>query len=478
MGLSVAGVWPAAKRSSGWRIKVSVVGVDVLAVALAMLFAYVLTESVLGASRNGPFASNATLGLFSLPIWLICIARCGLYRLKNVTDRLSEFRRIVRATLCSLLATASLGFALKIDASRGWLALLFCTAVIALTTGRGIVRSTLATRRRRGELLRSVLVVGGNAEALALAETLTGDPAHGYRVLGFLSDHPLADPVAGLSILGSVGETLDVALESGASCVMIASSAVDPAIANRLVRRLGDVGIHVELSLTLRDVATRRLTMRPIGRHPILHLEPARRSGSPVAAKRCFDVVFAAVILLCATPIVLVAMASIRVDSRGPALFRQRRVGKDGKPFSVLKLRTMVQGAEALLPQLLAANEADGPLFKMRNDPRTTRIGRVLRKFSIDEIPQLWNVLRGEMSLVGPRPALPSEMERWHADLRGRLRVKPGITGVWQVSGRSNSSFDEYATLDLYYIDNWSFSADLAILLRTIPVVMMNRGAY
>ena len=194
-------------------------------------------------------------------------------------------------------------------------------------------------------------------------------------------------------------------------------------------------------------------------------------------AKRSFDVAGAGLGLALVSPILLAAAIAIRLDSKGPVLFRQVRVGRNSEPFGVLKLRTMVVDAEDHLAELTDQNEADGPLFKMANDPRITRVGKVLRKTSIDELPQFWNVLQGQMSLVGPRPALPHETEEWDALLTQRLRVKPGITGMWQVSGRSDTSFEDYTRLDLYYVDNWSLATDLAILAKTVPVVLLRQGA-
>jgi lipopolysaccharide/colanic/teichoic acid biosynthesis glycosyltransferase len=195
-------------------------------------------------------------------------------------------------------------------------------------------------------------------------------------------------------------------------------------------------------------------------------------------ATRAVGVVLAGGLLVAGAPLLLLTALAVKLDSRGPVLFRQERVGKDGRPFQVLKFRTMVSDAEQRLIDLRERNEADGPLFKLRDDPRVTRVGAWLRKLSIDEVPQLWNVVRGEMSLVGPRPALASEMTAWHPELHNRLRVKPGITGMWQVSGRSDSSFEEYSRLDLYYVDNWSLVNDLAIVAKTVPTVLLRRGAY
>jgi lipopolysaccharide/colanic/teichoic acid biosynthesis glycosyltransferase len=191
-----------------------------------------------------------------------------------------------------------------------------------------------------------------------------------------------------------------------------------------------------------------------------------------------FDFVVATVVLLFLSPVIAVAAFTVKCTSPGPVIFRQKRVGRMGEPFDVLKLRTMVADAEQRLDEVRDLNEASGPIFKVRNDPRITRVGKVLRKCSLDELPQLWNVIRGEMSLVGPRPALPSEMALWTADLQERLRVRPGITGMWQVSGRTDTTGGDYVRLDLYYVDNWSLVIDMIILLKTVPAVISGRGAY
>jgi exopolysaccharide biosynthesis polyprenyl glycosylphosphotransferase len=274
-----------------------------------------------------------------------------------------------------------------------------------------------------------------------------------------------------------VAELPGILLEYPNASVIVAASAVESAVTNRLARDLLDQGVHVELSSTLRDISSQRLTVRPLGRFPIVYVEPVTRGGWRAWAKRTFDVVGAGIGLILLAPVLLVVAIAVKLDSKGPVLFRQIRVGRDSEPFSVLKVRTMVVDAEARLADLRALNEADGPLFKMANDPRITRVGRFLRVTSLDELPQLWNVLRGDMSLVGPRPALPHETEEWDALLAHRLRVKPGITGMWQVSGRSDTTFEDYTRLDLYYVDNWSLATDLAILAKTVPVVLLRQGA-
>ena len=246
---------------------------------------------------------------------------------------------------------------------------------------------------------------------------------------------------------------------------------------NTMTRRLTDSGYHVAISSALWDIDISRLRPQTVDGRSMIYVEPVARNGAPLMAKRAFDVTFAALLLIATAPLMLGAALAIKLTSRGPVFFRQTRVGRNGELFTMMKLRTMVQDAEAKKAELMALNEADGPLFKMTKDPRITRVGGFLRKTSIDELPQLFAVLQGTMSMVGPRPALPDEVSQWDDATRERLRVLPGLTGLWQVSGRSDSSFGVYKRLDLYYVDNWSMRHDLSICLRTVGVVLAARGA-
>ena len=279
-------------------------------------------------------------------------------------------------------------------------------------------------------------------------------------------------------MLGEVDDTLDVVSRTGATGVILSVASLEPATVNRLTRTLTEAGCHVTLSSSLHDIDISRTRSQSIDGRLMIYVEPTNRSRAHLFLKRSFDVVVAGSVMLLTLPILLIAMLAVKLDSRGPALFKQVRVGKDGVEFEILKLRTMVSGAEAMRADLEAQNESSGPLFKMREDPRITRVGRFLRKTSIDELPQLWNVLRGDMSIVGPRPALPAEALQWKPELRDRLRVMPGITGMWQVSGRAEADFEMYRRLDLFYVDNWSLTHDLKIVLKTIVVVVGGRGAH
>jgi exopolysaccharide biosynthesis polyprenyl glycosylphosphotransferase len=452
--------------------------VDLLTVGVAVALSAVVSEPV--AVEGGPSRWRyLALGLATLPAWLAIMSGQRLYNVRFIGRRIDEIRRIVNATFLGTMTVALAGYFAGIDVPRTRILVLFGVVTVLVSVEREVARRIFGALRERGKLVRNVVIAGANPEGRELAAMLRTDRWLGYRVLGFVDDDPATDaePVPGVPLLGTVAEAAEILRSRPGASVIVAASAIESSTTNRLARDLLDRGVHVELSSTLRDIASQRLVVRPLGRFPVVYVEPVQRDGWRRTAKRSFDLVLAAAALILTSPIMLVAMLAIRVDSPGPVLFRQVRVGRNGRPFQVLKLRTMVQDAEARREKLLEANEADGPLFKMKDDPRITRVGRFLRKSSIDELPQLWNVVRGEMSLVGPRPALPHETEAWDPLLTQRLRVTPGITGMWQVNGRSESSFEDYTRLDLYYVDNWSLLIDLAILAKTVPVVLLRQGA-
>jgi len=466
-----------APPRSAWRPKLTLIAADAAALAVSIL------ASVVIFNWWDPSAGNAAdqLGraaVVALPIWIGLFANQRLYNTRFIGRRIDEFRRIINATLLGTLAVALIANFANVLLRRSSLVILAITTCVIVTIEREIARRLFLRLRSAGRMVRSVVVAGANPEGRDIAAMLQAESWLGYEVIGFVDDNTSnKEPVPGLPLLGGVAELPGILSEYPNASVIVAASGVESAVTNRLARDLLDQGVHVELSSTLRDISSQRLTVRPLGRFPVVYVEPVTRGGWRAAAKRSFDLVIAAVAVVLTAPIWIVAAIAIKLDSKGPVLFRQVRVGQDSAPFSVLKMRTMVADAEDRLSDLLEQNEADGPLFKMSDDPRITRVGRFLRATSIDELPQLWNVLRGDMSLVGPRPALPHETEEWDALLSQRLRVKPGITGMWQVNGRSDTSFEDYTRLDLYYVDNWSLATDLAILAKTIPVVLLRQGA-
>ena len=466
-------------RPLPWLPKTLTVLADALALALAMTLAFELRRLIPGGPIHADPLAHVIIAGLSVPLWTAVFARYRLYRSRRISSRLWEFERLIHALVASVSATAGLSFLSGLHVSRGWLVLCFPFALLTVECEREVVRRTFCNLRTKGWMLRPVVVVGTNVEAMGLATMLRERPALGYRVIGFVAvEVPQTLPSLGAPLLGTVEELPDVLRLTKATGVLIATTAVDWETSNRLARRLTDAGVHVELSSSLRDIRAERLTVRSLGYFPVLYVEPVHRGGWRALAKRAFDVTVAAAGLVVLAPLLALIALLIKLDSPGPVMFRQVRVGKDGRQFSVMKFRTMVPNAERLLEVVRDLNEADGPLFKIRNDPRVTRVGRVLRAYSLDEVPQLWNVLRDEMSLVGPRPALPSELQEWSPDLYQRLRVKPGLTGMWQVSGRVDVPFQEYVRLDLYYVDNWSLTYDLGILWRTIWVVLRRKGAY
>ncbi|MGA7759666.1 MAG: sugar transferase, partial [Ilumatobacteraceae bacterium] len=350
-----------------------------------------------------------------------------------------------------------------------------CT-VAALVLERLGARAVFAKMRLTGQLRRRIVVVGTDPHAVSIMHTYLRKPGLGYEVVGFVGDDELGER-GGIEVLGPVSDLSRILHENDAVGVVVSLASVASDDVNSFTRRLTDEGFHVVLSSSLRDIDLARLRPQQLDGRAMIYVEPTMRDGWRAVSKRIFDLVVATLLFVFTLPILVLAMVAVKLDSRGPVFFHQVRVGRHGELFRITKLRTMVSDAEARRVDLEDRNESDGPLFKIKNDPRVTRVGRVLRKLSIDELPQLYCVFVGSMSMVGPRPALPDEVAQWDEEVAERLRVPPGLTGMWQVSGRSDSSFDDYKRLDLYYVDNWSLKHDAAICLRTVRVVLTGRGA-
>ncbi len=354
--------------------------------------------------------------------------------------------------------------------------------VVLLGVSRAIKNVYEARRRAQGIGVSNVLIVGAGELGRAVMRTLFARPDLGYRCVGFVDDDPRRGhtDIGRFLALGEVGALSDLLRRYPVDEVVITLPwSAQPKILELVeICRAHNVRVHVVPSLL--QINLRKLDVNDFGGIPMLSPRDVQDgiSGVNRVVKRGMDVVFGGILLLLCLPVIAIACLAIRLESPGPAIFTQLRAGKNGKPFKLYKLRSMHKDADRMRDQLMAMNEADGPMFKIKDDPRRTKVGRVLRKLSIDELPQFWNVLRGDMSIVGPRPALLSEVAQyadWHHE---RLRVQPGITGLWQISGRSELSFDEMCLLDVYYIENWSPSLDLKIMLRTIPYVLSGRGAY
>ncbi len=374
---------------------------DSVAILAAMLLAYVLGD-VAEVHGSQPAHRYLLFAVGSVPVWLAVFARYGLYSSRRITSRTQEYRQVFHAVVVAVALMTLGAYSLQVTVARRWLLLTFAFSLAFVASDREATRRVFEALRRRGRMMRPVIIVGANGEGHAIADMLDNQPWLGYRVLGFVDDMRTSD--GSRVIFGPTSKTLDAVRATNATGIVVATTAIDADTCNDLAREMVDAGVHVELSSTLRDVASQRLLVRPLGRYPVVCLAPVRRSGWRGAAKRTSDVAIASAGLLISAPLTLLVALCIKLDSPGPVFFRQRRIGKDGELFTIFKFRTMAVDAELRLAELEAENEADGPLFKIRNDPRTTRVGRVLRRFSIDEIPQLFNVLRGEMSMVGAAP--------------------------------------------------------------------------
>ncbi|MDP9885848.1 exopolysaccharide biosynthesis polyprenyl glycosylphosphotransferase [Sinomonas atrocyanea] len=396
-----------------------------------------------------------------------------------------EYKRVLTSSLWLFGAIAILSYVFGLDTARGYVAVALPLGIISLLISRWVLRSVLVQSRSDGRNLRRVLVLGAPSSARHLARQLADNPGAGYRAAAaYLPGYPgvvLTGVGHSIPVLGhqdDVWEILAAVTEAGVDTVAISGSALAPEDLRRLGWELAARNVGMILAPALTDVAGPRIHMQPVGGLPLIHVTTPKLEGGKAALKRGLDIVASLVLLaILGIPMLLVA-AAVKLDSPGPALFRQTRVGRAGISFKMLKFRSMVVDAEARLAELRSLNEGAGLLFKMKQDPRVTRLGRILRRFSIDELPQLINVLRGEMSLVGPRPPLPAEVAGYDDFAHRRLLVKPGVTGLWQVSGRSDLSWEEAIRLDLSYVENWSLVQDLVILLRTARAVLGKSGAY
>ncbi|MCU1361411.1 MAG: sugar transferase [Ilumatobacteraceae bacterium] len=404
---------------------------------------------------------------------LALLALQGLYLARVASSRVEEMRRIVRSSFVLGFLQAGLLHVMSVELQLRWLIAGPLVSVVLLLWFRGGYRAWLSAARAAGRHLRDVVVIGVNADAADLVDMLADHPEAGFRVVGVVGDPTLA-VVHGLSTLhlGTTDELLSVLQQRGVRGVITVVGALPARELRPLIFELEEAGIHIQVSNGLHGMAHRRLRATPVAYQSLYYLEPADTGSPQMLVKRWLDLCLGLLTLIFATPIMLAIAVAIKITDRGPVLFRQQRVGKGGELFSMLKFRSMVIDAEARLAALSTDNERVGPLFKLERDPRVTRIGRFIRATSLDELPQLFNVLRGNMSIVGPRPALPAEVAQFDNRLLDRLQMPPGITGLWQVEARDNPHFGAYRRLDLFYVDNWSLNLDAVILVATIEQVL------
>ncbi len=414
----------------------------------------------------------ATLLVWQLGAWI-----ANLYAAYRTQSILGEILRIVRTFVIVALVMAAGAYALKQrDVSRLFFGLYYAIAFALLVCNRVGVRLAARAARRRGYNTRAFAVVGSGEMADAVVQTISAHQEWGYVFAGYVLVDG-APPPAAAKVLGHVTDMQRVLEEHVIDEVVFAVPRERMGAVDEAALACEEQGVGVKVLLNVFPNRIAKLSVEEVDGIPVLAFTSTPTDPGGLVLKRLFDVVVSAALLLVLAPLVALVAVAVKLDSPGPVLFRQRRVGLNGREFWLYKFRSMHVDAEARRAELEHRNEMDGPAFKVSDDPRVTRVGRVLRKMSFDEVPQFWNVLKGEMSVVGPRPPIPSEVKRDERWQRRRLSVKPGLTCTWQVSGRSELDFAQWMELDLRYIDNWSLWHDVEIVLRTIPAVLLGRGA-
>jgi exopolysaccharide biosynthesis polyprenyl glycosylphosphotransferase len=448
----------------------------------AVFVGYYLSKTLLHAWEE----PRITAIYATVAIWPVVFAVYGLYDLRRPTHATAEFRRLFNGAVMSVLLVALIAIEVdpRVNASkglvlgRGFIPTLLVVCLATVVAGRLVTRRLSHTLNARAVTSQLTLIAGTNDEARALARTLMRRPWMGYHVCGFVEvTRSGLEVMDGIPVLGTVDDIAQISSAHSVRAVIIAGSAAGGATLQNIDSAL-PADVNVRVSPGLPNLGAARVILEPIDGMALFSLRRHRFSRRQRVQKRALDLFVTSIALVVAAPLMLGIALLIRLTSPGPVLFRQRRVGAQENPFIIFKFRTMVVNADVQRDSLVANNEADGLLFKMRRDPRVTKVGRLLRRTSLDELPQLFNVLRGEMSLVGPRPALPDETTRYVEAQRARLRVKPGVTGLWQVNGRHDLAFEDYVRYDLFYVENWSLTMDLYILAKTIPALLTARGSY
>ena len=456
------------------RRAVSVVAATVLIDLMMVTLAYWGAGKV-RVDRLHDFPTDTAM-LATIPCWLAILFAFGLYTRRQVQEPALRLPVVMSGITASVLLTIVIAFVFGQHLSRAWVVDLWIMGAGFVVAGRlGMLRVAQYLNQVNWLGIRTV-VVGNNGEARTLARVLRKKRYLGYDVLGFVrTGEPAED---GMPVVGSVEDLREMVITKDIAAVFIAGSEVGPDVLTQIDRALAGLSVSIRTSLGLPHLAASRVVVQAVDGMAMLAVERIRPSNFQLRLKRALDLGLAAVGILVGLPVMVAIAIGIRLTSEGPVIFSQPRVGVGGELFTMYKFRTMVKDAETVRRGLALVNDADGALFKMRLDPRVTPIGRRLRTLGLDELPQLFNVLIGEMSLVGPRPALREEMEHWTPDLARRLQAKPGVTGLWQVSGRHDLAFEDYERYDLFYVENWSLTLDLQIIARTLPALLSRAGAY
>ena len=472
-------------RRLGWRAayRLALIGTDAAGIAVALLFAQSV-RNVAVTTVSGTPIDYTLLGVLIGVLWLGMLAAIRSRDVRVLGSGNLEYQRVAKATGIAFGALAVLALLLKIDVARGYLLVALPVGLALLLAERLTWRTWLNAHRREGRYLIGAIVVGSHQDALRTTNDLLKHHRAGYRPTAIA----YTDGTGGAAYAAADGRNVPLVDFDSLTDTVRATHARAVIVAGELPggrESVQDLGWRLENSKTeliltsrLTDVAGPRIHMRPVEGLPMLHVDLPQYAGLNHTLKRGVDLVLAGLAFLLLSPVLAAVALAVFLEDRGPVLFRQQRIGVAGERFTMFKFRSMVIDAEARLAQLAKANEGAGLLFKLKDDPRITRVGAFIRRYSLDELPQLLNVLNGSMSLIGPRPPLPREVAAYEGRVNRRLLIKPGITGLWQVSGRSNLSWEESVKLDLYYVENWSITTDFVILGKTVRAVLQRDGAY
>ncbi|WP_157226532.1 sugar transferase [Gordonia soli] len=466
--------WQGAIRR---RIRIT----DAAAIGVGMAAAYLVRYGP-GVGDLEQIGVSAVLGV----CWMIALEVTRSREALVIGSGVEEFRRVRDASLVPFVMFAVAELWLKLEMARGYVGLSLLFGFVLVNAGRYAWRRRLWRWRASGDCLQRMIVLGADAATINLADSLSHDRSEAIRVVGACIPGYRGDPDAHLQlsdrqipILGDEHALLQAVTATGADAVAVTAT---EALGNQHLRELGwrlnDLGVSLLVAPGILDVAEHRVRFASAGSTALIHIQRPQYRGASQISKVTFDRIGAGALILALLPLLLLISAAVKLSSRGPIFYVAPRVGSQGVTFPMIKFRSMRAGADQLKDDLAGQNENDGPLFKMRADPRVTPVGRLLRRYSLDEIPQLFNVLAGHMSLVGPRPHLEREVRAYTTEVQRRMLLKPGMTGLWQVSGRSDLTWDESVRLDLSYVENWSFLLDMYILFKTVKAVMAGDGAY
>ena len=470
-----------SRRHTTRTYLIGLVVTDFVAIALAALIA-IYARSIDTFFPEAEDVAGLVLPLANglIAAWLLVIALFGGYSARHLGVGMVEYRRVMKASFSVAALLGVYAYLTQYPLSRGFFVFFFVIGSLALLLGRFSLRRVIHRARSRGHLMTQVLVAGDLDHLSEVASVLKRESWLGYEVMGALCNDCTAEVTpSGVHILGTPDDAVHVLNTTGAQAIIFAEGSFRRGRDfNEFARTLEASSAQMIVVPALTDVSSQRMDIRPVAGIPLVHIERPRALEAARWRKRLFDILGSVALLLIGTPIMLAVALAVKFGDGGPIFFKQVRAGRKGEPFEFFKFRSMVVDAEARLASLMHRNESDGVLFKMTSDPRITPIGRFIRRYSLDELPQLVNVLFGDMSLVGPRPALMREVDQYQDHVLRRLDVRPGMTGLWQVSGRSELSWEDTVRLDLYYVDNWSMLQDLAILMKTLGAVVGKHGAY